>query len=122
MEHQYTILEKRVKNLEKNMAIHLKVSGGELKKLRDSQSTLASRVDLQRVEGKVDGMVETVNTVADLIKNFRIGVTVGGKVMGFSGKTIVNLGGFFVAVAAVVVGIKWFFGWLGLAWLVKWLP
>jgi hypothetical protein len=107
------ITEKRIANIEKVLGKHLKDSAGELKKLSAQQTDMGK---------KVDGMVATVETSAEIIKNFRIGLHVGGKVVGFSGKTVMTLGAFFLALAAIVVGIKAFFVWLGLGWLVSWLP
>lgn len=65
---------------------------------------------LQNLATKQDikGVADSVAEVVTLTKNLKIGVHVGGRVLGFSGRTVMLMGGFFIAWAALTGGIKSF--------------
>lgn len=72
---------------------------------------LATKKDIKAVG-------DSVAEIAAITRNLKIGVHVGGRVLGFSGKTVVMLGGFFIAWAAFAGGIKSFLTFLGLKWII----
>lgn len=96
-------LEERVGVLEKEFSRHLSIEKHSREKMNEVVNTLATKDDLKRLENSVE-------VVVDLIKNFRIGVQVSGKIFGFSGRAVVKFGAFCAGVLAIVAGANWFFG------------
>lgn len=66
----------------------------------------------------IKGVSDSVAEVVAITKNLKIGVHVGGRVLGFSGKTVMMMGGFFIAWAGFTGGIKSFLTFLGLKWII----
>lgn len=97
-------LAQKVKDLETLFVAHSESD-------KEVFKTLATKEDMQKL---ADSMSEAIK----IIKNFKIGISVGEKIVGVSGRTIIFLGGFVMAVAALSGGLKWLLGILGLKWFV----
>lgn len=107
-------VEKITKETDKKHTEQIKHLDEKMTKHSEALTNVASKDDLKAVQA-------SVQEVVDLIKKFRIGVHVSGRIFGISGKVILYVGALCTSIVAIYIGIKWFFG-IAVAKIFGWLP
>lgn len=93
------------------------------KKMQEQMETFATKEDLNALAEKmatkadVQMVADSIAELLTLFKNFKIGIHVGGRIFGVSGKFIMYVSGFIVAIAAMTGPLKGLLVWLGIDWL-----
>lgn len=82
--------------------------------IHETLKTFATKEDLEKFATKEDvkAVADSVEEMLHLFKNFKIGINIGGRVFGFSGRFIFRLSALIAALLVMWEPIKILFAWV----------